>query len=68
MGADSTQFAVDMTLLAIDKINLLRTEMEKAVRLIVDDKPQEARWVLDAALEETYAGETKVWTPGEEPF
>jgi hypothetical protein len=68
MTADSTQFAVDMALHAIDRINFLRENMEEAVRLIVSGKPARARQVLDRALEETEVGKMKIWQSGEEPF
>lgn len=68
MTDKSTQFAVDMTLHAIDRINFLRERMEEAVRLIVSGKPAQARQLLDRTLEETDAGKMKVWQAGEEAF
>jgi hypothetical protein len=60
--------AEGVTLVAIDKVIYLREQMEAAVRLIVEDQPQKARWVLDEALEATDFGKMKVWQPHEQPF
>jgi hypothetical protein len=57
-----------LVLTALERVSYLREQMEEAVRLIVDDYPQKARWVLDEALEKTDVGTMDVVRPGEEPF
>lgn len=56
--------ATELVLVSLDRVTFLRERMEAAVRQIVAGKANEARWTLDAALEETDVGKMKVWQPG----